>query len=154
MAAKLLKGFLDNWGARYLSIRHSPAHTAQEIAQLAHVSGRDFAKTVIVKIEGIMAMVVIPANRRLNLPDLQESLQVDHVRLASEEEFRSRFPDCELGAMPPFGNLYDMSTYVAEELTLEPEIAFNGGTHDEVISMKYKDYATLVKPAVLSFVTL
>jgi Ala-tRNA(Pro) deacylase len=154
MAAKLIKGFLDSWGVRYLSIRHSPAHTAQEVAQLSHISGRNFAKTVIVKIEGIMAMLVIPANRRVNLPDLAETLQVDHLRLATEEEFKARFPDCELGAMPPFGNLYDMSTYIAEELTEEKEMAFNAGTHDEVITLRYEDYKSLVKPAVLSFITI
>lgn len=154
MPATLLKGYLDSWGVRYLSIRHSPAHTAQEIAQLSHVSGRDFAKTLIIRMEGILAMVVIPASRRLNMQDLAEVLEVDHLRLATEEEFRARFPDCELGAMPPFGNLYDMSTYLAEELAEETEIAFNAGTHDEVISMRMEDYLILVKPSVLSFVTL
>lgn len=154
MAAKLLKGFLDSWGVRYLSIRHSPAHSAQEVAQLSHISGHNFAKTIIVKIEGIMAMMIIPASRRINLDDMAELLQVDHIRLATEAEFRERFPDCELGAMPPFGNLYDMSTYLAEELSLEQEIAFNAGSHSEIITMRYEDYSSLVKPAVLNFVTV
>ncbi len=153
MAAKLLKEFLDRRGVKYISIQHSPAFTAQEIAELSHVSGRDFAKTVIVKIDGALAMVVLPATRRLVMLDLCELLEKPHVRLATEDEFRSAFPDCELGAMPPFGYLYGMTTYVAGSLTEEQEIAFNAGTHREVIKMRFEDFAALVKPVLLDFVT-
>lgn len=153
MPATKLKAFLDGHDIKYVSIQHSAAYTAPEVAASAHVSGRDFAKTVIVKIEGDMAMVVLPASRRLVLTDLREMLETDHVRLASEAEFKDTFPDCELGAMPPFGNLYGVKTYVTANLADEPEIAFNAGTHTEVIKMAYEDFERLVSPTVIDFVT-
>lgn len=153
MPAAKVKAYLDSRRIRYVSIRHSPAYTAPEIAESAHVSGRDFAKTVIVMIEDEMAMVVLPASRRVLLHDLREVLESSHVRLASEAEFRDRFPDCELGAMPPLGNLYGMKTYVSGLLADEKEIAFNAGTHTEVIVMSYADFEKLVEPTILDFVT-
>jgi Ala-tRNA(Pro) deacylase len=153
MPATKLKAFLDSRGIRYVSIQHSMAFTSAEVAASAHVKGRDFAKTVIVKIEGAMAMIVLPANRRLVLHDLREMLATDHVRLATEAEFKGAFPDCELGAMPPFGNLYGMPVYVAASLSDETEIAFNAGTHTEVIKLAYADFEQLVSPMVLDFVT-
>ena len=153
MPAIALKEYLDSHGIRYVSIRHSLAYTAQEVAALAHVLGRDFAKTIIVSSDEGLAMVVLPASRRLVLADLREMLIADHVRLASEAEFKAVFPDCELGAMPPFGNLYGMPVYVAASLAEEPEIAFNAGTHTEVIKLAYEDFDRLVQPTVLDFVT-
>jgi Ala-tRNA(Pro) deacylase len=153
MPASKLREFLDNHGVKYVSVRHSPAFTAQEVAQSVHVSGRDFAKTIVVSIDSGMAMVVLPASRRIVMSDLREMLQVPHVRLASEQEFRDLFPDCELGAMPPFGNLYGLPVYVAESLAEEAEIAFNAGTHTEVIKMRYEDFEALAKPVVLAFIT-
>jgi len=153
MPATALKEYLDSHGIRYISIRHSLAYTAQEVAASAHVLGRDFAKTVIVTSDEGLAMVVLPASRRLVLSDLREMMITDHVRLASEAEFKAVFPDCELGAMPPFGNLYGMPVYVAASLAEEPEIAFNAGTHTEVIKLAYEDFDRLVKPTVLDFVT-
>ena len=153
MPAKTLKSFLDKQGVKYVSIQHSAAFTAPEVAASAHVSGRDFAKTVMVMIEDELAMVVLPANRQLVLSDLRDMLDTNHVRLASETEFRDEFPDCEIGAMPPFGNLYKMKTYVTANLADEPEIAFNAGTHTEVITMSYLDFERLVNPIVLDFVT-
>lgn len=153
MPAAKVKAYLDSRGIKYVSVQHSPAFTAPEIAESAHVSGRDFAKTVIVMIEDEMAMVVLPASRRLLLSDLREMLETTHVRLASEAEFKDRFPDCELGAMPPLGNLYGMKVYVSGLLAEEKEIAFNAGTHTEVIKMSYADFELLVRPAVLDFVT-
>lgn len=153
MPATKLKAFLDRHGVRYVSIQHSTAFTAAEVAASAHVKGRDFAKTVIVKIGGAMAMVVLPASRRLVLHDLREMLANEHARLATEAEFKDAFPDCEVGAMPPFGNLYQMPVYVAASLAEEPEIAFNAGTHTEVLKLAYADFEQLVKPTVLDFVT-
>lgn len=153
MPAAKVTAYLDSKGIKYVSLRHSPAFTAPEIAASTHVSGRDFAKTVIVMIEDEMAMVVLPASRRLLLPELREMIESSHVRLASETEFRDRFPDCELGAMPPLGNLYGMRTYVSGHLAEEREIAFNAGTHTEVIKMSYADFEQLVQPTVLDFVT-
>jgi len=153
MPASKLREFLDSHGAKYVSIRHSPAFTAQEVAQSIHVSGRDFAKTIVVNTESGMALVVLPASRRIVMSDLREMMLVSHVRLASEQEFRDLFPDCELGAMPPFGNLYGLPVYVAESLAEEEEIAFNAGTHTEVIKMRYEDFEALAKPVVLDFIT-
>lgn len=153
MPAAKVREFLDLHLVRYVSIRHSPAFTAAEVAQSAHVSGRDFAKTVIVVIDDEMVMVVLPASRRVLLNDLREMLDTTHLRLATEAEFRDRFPDCELGAMPPFGNLYGMRVYVSSLLAEEKEIAFNAGTHTEIIQLAYADFDRLVKPTVLDFVT-
>lgn len=153
MPAKKLKQFLDHNGVSYSCIGHLPAYTAPEVAHSAHVDGRDFAKTVIVKMPGEMAMVVLPANRRIVLSELRELLERDDIELATEAEFRDRFPDCEVGAMPPFGNLYGLPVYLAQSLAEEREIAFNAGSHREVIKMAYADFADLVKPIVLDFAT-
>jgi Ala-tRNA(Pro) deacylase len=153
MPATKLKEYLDEHGVKYVSIRHSPAFTAAEVAASAHVAGRDFAKTIVVRIDGSLALVVLPASRRLVLSDLRELLQSPLVRLATEAEFRDLFPDCELGAMPPFGNLYGLPVYVAESLAQEKEIAFNAGTHTEVIKLEYYDFDELVHPVVLDFIT-
>ncbi|MGC8742324.1 MAG: aminoacyl-tRNA deacylase [Verrucomicrobiia bacterium] len=153
MPSRRLKEYLDKNGIKYISIQHSPAYTSQEIAAQAHIPGKLLAKTVIVKIEGKMAMVVLPANRKVILPELRAALDAEKATLASEEEFKETFPDCELGAMPPFGNLYGMDVYVSPELSFEQEIAFNAGTHTELIKMAYKDFERLVKPKVVSFST-
>jgi Ala-tRNA(Pro) deacylase len=153
MPAKTLKSFLDKQGVKYVSIRHSAAYTAPEIAASAHVSGRDFAKTVMVMIEDELVMIVLPSNRQLVLSELRDMLDTNHVRLASESEFKEVFPDCEVGAMPPFGNLYKIKTYVTANLADEAMIAFNAGTHTEVIELEYFDFERLVNPTVLDFVT-
>ena len=153
MPARKLKEFLDSRGVKYVSIDHSPAYTAQEIAALAHINGADFAKTVMVKVDGRMAMVVLPAHRKIVLSDLRDLLLSEKVQLATEEEFKGRFPDCEPGAMPPFGNLYDLPVYLEKSLTSHPEIAFNAGTHREVIKLATEDYARLVNPIVMDLVT-
>jgi Ala-tRNA(Pro) deacylase len=153
MPARKLKEYLNSHQIKYLSIQHSPAYTAQEVAASAHVSGRDFAKTVIVKIEGAPAMVVLPANRKVVLSDLREVLGAEKAQFATEEEFQNLFPDCEVGAMPPFGNLYGIEVYVAPSLAEEAEIAFNAGTHTEIIKMAYRDFEQLVKPKVVNFTT-
>ena len=154
MAALKLKNFLNSRGVKYVTIEHSPAYTAPEVAESVHIAGRDFAKTVIVEMGGKMAMVVVPANRKIILSDLEEMLGEPNVWLASEDDFKERFPDCELGAMPPFGNLYGLPVYVARNIAEEPEIAFNAGTHREVIKMSYADFTELVKPTVLDLATV
>lgn len=153
MPVKKLKEFLDQEKIKYVSIVHSTAYTAQEVAASAHVTGRELAKTVIVELDGKMAMAVLPANRKIVLQDLREVTGSEEVKFASEDEFRQRFPDCETGAMPPFGNLYGMDVYVAEALTHNEEIAFNAGSHTEVMRMAFKDFERLVQPRVMSFTT-
>jgi Ala-tRNA(Pro) deacylase len=153
MPVRKLKEFLDRSGVKYVSITHSPAFTSQEVAESAHVKGRDFAKTVIVDLDGQLAMAVLPANRKIVLQDLRDVTGSDRARFASEEQFRELFPECEVGAMPPFGNLYGMEVFAADSLAQEAEIAFNAGSHTEVILLSYADFARLVKPHVLSFTT-
>lgn len=153
MPARKLKEYLDKNDIKYVSIQHSPAYTAQEIAAQAHIPGKMLAKTVIVKIEGKLAMVVLPANRKVILAELRSALDAEKVTLASEEEFKELFPDCEIGAMPPFGNLYGMEVYVSPEISSEQEIAFNAGTHTELIKMAYKDFERLVQPKLVNFTT-
>ncbi len=153
MIAKKLKAYLDDNDIKYVTIQHSPAYTARDVAESAHVSARDFAKTVIVRIDGEPAMLVLPASRRLVLSDVRDLFASDDVHLATEGEMRRLFPDCELGAMPPFGNLYSMKVYVTASLSREKEIAFNAGTHTEVIKLAYADFERLVQPRVLDLVT-
>ena len=150
MPIKALKSFLDAHGIRYTIIRHSPAYTAQEIAAAAHISGHNLAKTVIVSIDDKLAMVVLPASRHINFDLLCEMTGAHDVRLATEAEFQSAFPGCEVGAMPPFGNLYGMDVYVAPSLTIDHQIAFNAGSHVELIKLAYADFEKLVQPRIVS----
>lgn len=148
MPSKKLKEFLDTNNVKYVSITHSSAYTAMEIAALAHVPGKDLAKTVMIKINGHMAMVVLPATHMIKMDLLKKAVGNENLRLASEQEFKDKFPDCEVGAMPPFGNLYSMEVYASSALKEDEEIAFNAGTHTELIKLSYKDFETLVKPKV------
>jgi len=151
MPRKKLKEFLDSNKVKYISIQHSSAYTAQEIAAIAHVPGKDVAKTVIIKIDGKMAMAVLPASYKVSFDHLKDALGVKEVRLAYEQEFIDKFPDCEVGAMPPFGNIYDMEVYVAESLAEDEEIAFNACSHTELIKMKFVDFEKIVKPKRIKF---
>ncbi len=151
MPCKKLKDYLDKHDVPYLTITHSQAFTAQQIAASAHIPGKNMVKTVIIMINGQMAMAVLPASYYVDLALLKEITGEGNVRLASEMEFKDAFPDCEVGAMPPFGNLYNIPVYVAKVLTEQDEIAFNAGTHTEVIQMKYRDYEKLVHPRVVKF---
>ena len=151
MPVNKIKDFLDSQNTKYVTIRHSPAYTAQEVAASSHIPGKELAKTVIVKINDKMAMVVLPASFQIDFDYLKDATGANTVKLASEHEFKDMFPGCELGAMPPFGNLYGMEVYVAENLTVEKEIAFNAGSHTELIKMAYKDFERTVKPKVIAF---
>ncbi|MBN2412507.1 YbaK/EbsC family protein [candidate division KSB1 bacterium] len=151
MPSKKLKKYLDDNNIKYIIIRHSPAFTAQEVAGMAHIPGKDMAKTVIVSIQGKMAMVVIPASLKIDFSLLKKVTGVNDIELATEEEFKYLFPDCEIGAMPPFGNLYDMDVWAEKSLTEESEIAFTACTHSELVKMAYKDFEKLVKPKIGTF---
>lgn len=151
MPARKLKAYLDEANIRYLTIGHSSAYTSQEIAALAHVSGKEFAKTVMIKIDGELAMAVLPASSLIDFESIKAVFKTRNVTLASEVEFKDCFPDCELGAMPPFGNLYGVSVYVADSLAEHKDIAFSAGTHTEVIILDYSDYRRIVKPHVFNF---
>jgi Ala-tRNA(Pro) deacylase len=149
MPVRKLKEFLDTQQTKYVVISHSPAYTAMEVAQSAHIPGKDLAKVVMVMLDGRMCMAVMPAIRKLDLERLRQAAEVSEARLATEDEFRKLFPECETGAMPPFGNLYGMEVYVAAQLAEDEEIAFNAGSHTEVIKLRYADYAKLVGPKVV-----
>lgn len=151
MPAQKLKDFLDENEIQYITITHSQAYTAQKVAASAHISGWEIAKTVIVKVDGELAMAVLPASTRIDMRVLKEVTGFENVQLATEDEFSSRFHDCETGAMPPFGNLYGMDVYVANSLAEDEEIAFNACSHTELVRMSYYDYARLVHPKVLEF---
>lgn len=146
-----IKEFLDKHKIKYTIIKHSSAYTAQEIAASAHISGKELAKTVMIKFNGKMAMAVLPASYKISFDNLKEVLGVEKVRLAYEQEFMDKFPDCEVGAMPPFGNIYGMDVYVAESLAEDEEIAFNACSHTELIKMKFSDFERLVKPKRIKF---
>ena len=151
MLARKVKDFLNEHGIRYVVIHHSPAYTAQEIAASAHIPGKELAKAVVVKLDGRMALAVLPASYRVDFTRLAAAAGVSRAELASEEEFKGLFPDCETGAMPPFGNLYGMEVFVSEQLAEDDHIAFNAGTHTEVMRLAYPDFARLVKPKVARF---
>jgi Ala-tRNA(Pro) deacylase len=148
MSLSKLRKFLDSHGIKYLVISHSLAYTAQGVAALAHVSGKQLAKTVIVKVDGILAMVVLPAALHVDMNRLRKLTGARIVELATEGEFKDAFPDCELGAMPPFGNLYDMPVYADVTLAEHEEITFTAGTHRELVRMKWLDMMHLVQPTV------
>ena len=150
MPAQQLKNFLDSNHVKYTTITHSPEYTAQEIAASAHIPGKELAKTVIVKVDGEFAMAVLPATKHLSLSRLRTAAGVSNAEIASEDEFEKLFPDCELGAMPPFGNLYDMPVYAAEQLTEDDKIAFNAGSHSELVRLAYSDFDKLVHPKVVA----
>lgn len=148
MPLSKLREFLDSHHIRYLVISHSLAYTAQGVAALAHVSGKRLAKTVIVKIDGILAMAVIRASEHVDLDRLRALTGAQFVELATEREFKDAFPDCETGAMPPFGNLYDMAVYADANLAQNEEITFSAGTHRELVRMNWDDLLRLVNPTV------
>ncbi len=151
MRASRVKDFLDTNRIHYASIAHPTAYTAQGTAAYAHVSGNELAKTVIVRVDAQIAMTVLPASAQLNLAALKKLANAKSVGLATEPEFEFKFPDCDLGAMPPFGNLYGMAVYVDESLTFDKEIAFNGGSHNELVRMSYEDFERVVNPIVGRF---
>ncbi len=151
MPVKKLKDFLDKNKVKYTSLNHSRAYTAQEAAASSHIPGKEVAKTVIVKMDGKMSMAVLPASCKIDFELLKQASGAKEVALASEMEFKDMFPDCDVGAMPPFGNLYGMEVYSAEKLTEDSEISFNAGSHTELIKLSYKDFEKLVKPKILKF---
>jgi Ala-tRNA(Pro) deacylase len=145
-----LKKLLDESHISYTSMAHTTAYTAQGAAATMKVSGKELAKTVVARAGEDTFLAVLPAAHHASLEKLG-ALLGKPVRLATEQEFGSLFPDCELGAMPPFGELYGLPVYVDESLAADEEIVFNAGTHHDAIRMRYADFARLVKPVVGAF---
>jgi Ala-tRNA(Pro) deacylase len=146
-----LATLLDDRHVPYRSVTHLADATSQATAQHTHTPGREFAKTVIVWVDGRYAMAVLPAHRRVDLEKLRKWLNAREARLATEQEMSHLFPDCEIGAEPPFGNLYELPVYVSPLLSRD-RITFHGGTHEEAVQMKYSDFAALAKPSVIDFI--
>ena len=148
MPSAKLKEYLDSENIKYVSIMHSRAYTAQETAETAHIPGKELAKTVMVKLDGELAMAVLPALDRVDFDLLKGVANAKDASLADENDFNSMFPESEAGAMPPFGNIYGMDVYVEESLSEDREIAFNAGSHSELIKLSYNDFERLVKPKI------
>jgi Ala-tRNA(Pro) deacylase len=154
MPVQKLIELLDRHAVKYTILTHSVAYTAQGLAALTHTPGKELAKTVIVDMDGALAMAVLPASGTVDVGELRAATGAESVTLAKEPEFKQWFPDCETGAMPPFGNLYGMAVFVDESLTKDKEIAFNAGSHRELMRLAYEDFARVVKTTVLHFALL
>ena len=145
-----LKNFLGENQIPYSVLTHTTAYTAQGAAATMQISGKELAKTVVLRTGEEMILAVLPAPDHVRLDKLAAELGRS-VRLATEQEFSSLFPDCELGAMPPFGSLYNLPVYVDESLAVDETIVFNAGTHHDAIRIRYDDFVRLAKPKVCSF---
>jgi len=146
-----LKKFLDDNLIGFDVVQHDPAFTAQELAARMHVPGREFVKVVVIKMDGKYALAALPAHRRVDLKSLARAAGVRKCSLAGEKEFQDLFPDCDVGAMPPFGNLYDLPTYVDQEVAYNEVIVINAGTHAEAIRIRFADVRRLVRPRIGRF---
>ncbi len=147
----VIKSFLDVHEVKYVTIIHSPAFTAQEIASNSFVSGNEFAKTVILKIDDSFIMAVSPAADKVCFGAFKKYLHAKDVRLATEAEFRDLFPGSSTGAMAPFGNIYNMETYISKKMISNKMISFNAGSHTELIRFKLAAFLGLVKPIAIDF---
>ncbi len=150
MPVKQLKEYLEAHNVAFESIEHSQAYTAREIAKLVAVNSDQVAKTVMVYLDGVLSMVVLPASCKIRWDRFTRAMGTDLVDLATEQEFEDRFPECEVGAMPPFGRLYEIPTYMYEGFPESGPIVFRGGSHQEVIKMDFKDYKMIAQPMSLS----
>ena len=151
MPGQKLKNMLDERHIKYISINHSPAYTARETAASTFIPRREFAKTIIVDLDGDTVMVVLPASRHVNLDALVQVTKASQARLATEDEFKTLFPDCEIGAMPPFGSLYQLRVFVDRMVTEVDDVCFNAGTHQQILRMDSNDYLEIEKPVVGDF---
>jgi Ala-tRNA(Pro) deacylase len=149
MAHTKVQDLLKQEEVPYKSVWHPVSYSAQKTAAFAHVSGNEFAKPVMVRIDGQLCMVVVPASNQVDFDLLRQATGAKDLRLANESEFMNLFPDCEVGAMPPFGHLYGVQTYVAEKLSHDDIISFNAGTHNELIEMTFRDYSRIEHPRLI-----
>lgn len=147
--ANRLKEYLEEQRVPYTHCTHRLAYTAQEVAAAQHVPGRQLAKTIVLKADSQYILLALPAIMKVDLKMLRDELPFKHIELATEREFAALFPDCELGAMAPFGNVYHLPVYVDKSLTTQDEITFNAGTHVDTIRIKYADFARLVRPQLI-----
>jgi len=146
-----IREYLDTQNVPYEWLPHPQAFTAQEVAHSLHISGKRLAKTVVVRADERLVMAVLPASHRLIMPQLRASLEARHVEMLPEGELAKVFPECDLGAIPPFGNLYGLDVWVDRAIADQGEIVFTAGTHVDAVRMKYEDFAGLTKPRVARF---
>lgn len=147
----LVQEFLRQANVAYSVFPHAPAYTAQEEAAVTHISGRDWAKPVVFFADGEPIQAVVPADLVIDLEQLLMLVGADRIRLATKEELASLYPDCEPGAVPPLGPLYNQPVFVDIALAAEPQVVFNGGTYADAVCMRYDDFAALAHPVVGSF---
>jgi Ala-tRNA(Pro) deacylase len=149
MTSQKLEQFLQSNHVPFRTLEHPYAMTAQATAARANVDEHEMAKIVMVWLDDRLAMAVVPSNELLDLARLREASGARAVSIASEADFKHRFAECEVGAMPPFGNLYGMDVYADDGLAKDEHIAFNAGSHRELVSMEWRDYERLVRPRVV-----
>ena len=153
MSTRRVREFLDGSHLKYAMISHSAAYTAQEIAESTHIPGRELAKAVVVDLDGKLALAVVPASSHVDLFKLASCAGASFARVADENDFIDRFEGCQIGAAPPIGLIFGMDTYVDHALAREEWIAFNAGTHTDLIAMKFADYRRAARPKVVSIAT-
>jgi len=151
MHSENIQSYLNRNSIPYEIIEHPRAITAEEISRSAQIPSSQLAKTVVLRVNGELTLVVLHADERIDLDRLSEYMEVSDIELCPEDEFMDYFPDCELGAMPPFGDLYGMSVIVSESVASDDIIVFNAGTHTELIKMRYADFARVLRPMVGCF---
>ena len=150
--AKSLKKFLSERKVKFETKRHKEVYTAQEIAAATHISGDNLAKVVVANAKEGFFLAVLPASSRIDLKKLKSAVgSTGSIKIATEKEFKSLFPDCEVGAMPPFGSIYNLPVVADKALTEDEIIAFNAGSHKEIMKMKFADWKALEKPRVSAF---
>lgn len=149
MSMQVLNQYLEQAHVAYQTHKHPTAFTALEVAERAHVKGRSLAKTVIVKVDGRLAMIVMPATHIINMQTLPVEMNCEDLELALEYEFQNLFADCETGAMPPFGNLFSMEVYMDQAMAENDTISFTAGEHNEILEISFTDFHTLVQPKLL-----
>ena len=146
-----LQTYLDEMGVPYRLCRHTTAYTAQDLAAMEHVPGREVIKPVVVQADGQFVMCALPASYRIDMEELRRQLGAEEIRLADEQKLAELFPDCELGAAPPIGKLYGMTTLMDESLVADSRVMFQAGTHSDAITMSLADYRRIAQPEIAFF---
>jgi len=151
MYGEKIRKYLDENDVHYEIIDHRVEYTAQRVAESIHIHGQEVAKTVIIKVDGELHMAVVSSSQMVDISFLQKIFGTKEIVLADEKDFEDIFPDCEVGAMPPFGNLYKMKMFISEKLSTQQEFVFNAGSHGNLIKIRYYDYERLIHPMIVNF---
>ena len=146
-----LQSYLDDMGVNYRVSHHPTAYTAQMLAEAEHVPGRKVIKPVVVQADGHFVMCALPACFRVDLGELKEQLQASEVKLADEQKLSELFPGCEVGAAPPIGRLYGMTTLMDESLIADDRVTFQAGTHEDAVTMSLMEYRRVAQPEIAHF---